>query len=148
MKKRILAVALCFVMVSAFAVTGAASAAGKSSIRQFDITSTTENAVVGKLTLDTATGHVVMNVNFAKAGGNPDTKAYWKDFFRDPNTPRNVYVDVWNQNTGQLLHLGVFSVTNKGGNVHGEGTVSDKAVLPTIAGWSTSDVTGAYFGPA
>ncbi len=71
-QKRLLAIALCLVMVGAFAGTSAVSAKNgnnivNSSIRQYDVL-WTNNEVVGKVILDGETGHYVVNVNLAKAG--------------------------------------------------------------------------------
>ncbi len=125
----LIAIALCLVMASGFGVTGAVSAAqaGTSSIHQYPImlgkmrngvwTSTGE---VGKLTLDTDTGHIVATINFAKA----DAKQLGKEraggpFFLslyNPNAkPRYVYIN------GALTNLE--TPINEGGTAHMEGTL-------------------------
>ncbi|MGZ4847547.1 MAG: hypothetical protein ACXV3E_07170 [Halobacteriota archaeon] len=84
MQKRIVAIALCLVMVSAFTVTGAVSATsvGKSNIRTFDVW--LDNHVVGKATLNLKTGHLVITVNVNNVPGLDPPYEGW-------STP----VDVW-----------------------------------------------------
>ncbi len=77
MHKRILAITLCLVMVSAIAATGAVSAttAGKSNIRSYDVYWWNQ---VGKATLDLKTGHLVINVNLNKERA-PDPWQQWHE---------------------------------------------------------------------
>ncbi|MGZ4892309.1 MAG: hypothetical protein ACXV2B_08670 [Halobacteriota archaeon] len=138
MQKQIVAVALCLVMVSAFAITSVVSAQpDASAIRQFDVRASrnqVNDVVVGKLTIDTNSGHYIINVNWEKA--IEQTKTYFKDHHQ-------YKFSYWLYNTkppyGQV-DLGWIGLTNNGGNLHGEGTLSiSQADLAKIAGWNPAD---------
>lgn len=97
MRKRLLALLLCVVMVSAIAVTGAVSAKNEnniinSSIRQYDVMyyapGSETGKVVGKVTIDGETGHYIVNVNLGRAGLNlksQEGQVLWVEL-RNPNS--------------------------------------------------------------
>ena len=128
MRKRLLAITLCLVMIGAFAVTGAVSAAsaGKSNVRQYDVkflpAADGTPRVYGKYILtinDDGTGTYVVNGNLAKV----DEKEYAKTL--DPKwNPYTLLVQVPGH-----MPIGVGDITlNKGGNFHGTGTIDSTQV--------------------
>ncbi len=128
MKKRMLAIALCLVMVSAFAVTGAVSAAGssKSNIRQYDVVSAKAgDQLTGKLTVDLATGYYVVNANYGKVGIKDDAKLNVGDIG---------YIHaIAADSSAQPPDIYFGSITwNKGGNGHGEGTLTTAVDHPDV----------------
>ncbi len=130
MHKRILAITLCLVMVSAFAATSAVSAkhAGQSDIRQYDVPSPSTGILVGKLTINVATGHWVINGNPARA--NHEVKVLDKGVVGE-------IVAVFLQNekaNPKTVPIGT-SVVNAGGNIHTEGMITDDDTLNWIAYW-------------
>lgn len=118
MRKRLLAIVICAVLVSTLAATSAVSAkpAGKSNIQQYDLL--WGSVVVGKLTINTETGHYVANVNYAAAGLKDGLKAYFREY------PMKLFL--------QVRHIGVspnvvtigLGTSNNGGNLHAEGTIT------------------------
>ncbi len=123
MQTRILAVALCLVMVSAFAITGTVSAArvGNSPNQQYDITFIlTEGTNLGTLTVNTQTGHFVANVNFEKL--SPELKQQAKD-----HAGEGISLYLYNNNVPgkPIIHKISTDDINKGGNLHYEGTSQD-----------------------
>ncbi len=131
MQKRILAIALCLVMVSACAVTSAVSAkrAGQSDVRQYDVKSPSTGLLVGKLTINVATGHWVINGNPARA--NHEVKVLDKG-----RVGEIVAVSLKNENAqpNQVVPIGT-AVVNSGGNIHAEGTITNQDTLDWIAQW-------------
>ncbi len=140
--KRFLALTLCLGMVSAFAATGAVAAAqaGKSSIHQYPIMLGTMNKLeiwtstgeVGKLTIDTDTGHTVANINFAKADAKQWGKEHAGDRFLvslyNPNAkPKYVFI-----NYAPWYNLQ--TPINEGGTAHTEGSV-DVRTGGSLATW-------------
>ncbi len=115
MDKRILAIALCLVMVSAFAVTGAVSAAPSDNapVRQYDLHASTD-AVVGKVTVNFETGHWVADGNWGKASA--DMKDYTKKY--QPGQDFTLYMTKYYTTFGDAK-----ITTSYGGTAHGEGTV-------------------------
>ena len=151
MKKRILAIALCLIMVSAFVVTSAVSAkSDNSAIRQFDFKGkssiTSGIATIGKLTIDTNSGHYTINFNWARI--DTQTKKLAKDFYRQKGQYQ-WHLFLLNTKTNEIVDLGFIAFTNNGGNAHGEGTLSvSQADLAKIAGWNPADVdVGGYQQP-
>ncbi len=148
MHKRITAITLCLLMVSAFAVTSAVSAKNthnviNSSIRQYDVQ--WENGkVIGKVIIDGETGHYVVNLNLAKAG------------LKDKATGHVIlWVVLWNDQSfkgADYAGWGLLIPTfiNAGGIAHVEGTdplikqwFGDGAVdgASTLAEFASFDVT-------
>ncbi len=125
MQKRILAITLCLIMVSAFAATSAVSAKNannviNSSIRQYDVYYPVDQetaVVVGKITIDGETGHYVVNVNLERAGLKDEAQEH-----------TILWVVLWNTNsfseTPSLSGYGLLIPTfiNEGGIAHVEGT--------------------------
>ncbi len=94
MQKRALTIALCLVMVSAFAATNAVSAANtdNTAIRQYDIVWNYDtNQIIGKLTLNVETGHWVTTINFAKSDDNTYNKEWAKENSPYRADPENHY---------------------------------------------------------
>ncbi len=128
MRYRFIALALCLLMVSAFAVTGAVSAAGssKSNIRQYDVLSARAgDQLTGKLTVDLATGHYVVNANYGKVGIKDVAKL---------NAGDVGYIHaIATDSSAQPPDIYFGSITwNKGGNAHGEGTLTTAANDPDV----------------
>ncbi len=125
---RFIALALCLLMVSACAVTGAVSAADArtSSIRQYDILSyKAGNQLAGKLTVNLATGHYVVNANYGKVGGKDNAKLN----AGDPGYMHAFAAD----SHAQPPDISFGSITwNKGGNAHGEGTLTTALNDPDV----------------
>ncbi len=146
MKKRLIAMALIFVMVSAFAVTSIVSAQpDTSAIQQFDIKAedASGNIVVfGKLTIDTISGHYAVNWNPARLGNLYPYKSITKD--NTQQTQFKIGFGVVNTKTREEVRLSWLALTNNGGNIHGEGTLNpsvvSSAALQLIAGWNPDDV--------
>ncbi len=148
MQKRTVAIALCLVTISAFAVTSAVSAyANNAAIKQFNIPNQLlkdSGTVYGKLTIDTNSGHCTVNMNWAKL--KPvfsDSKSNAKDDFRQ--TQYNFGFSLTNVKTHEELRLGWLALTNNGENVHGEGTLDPTVVssedLVKNAVWNPNDVS-------
>ncbi len=137
MKKRMVATAFCFAMVSVFAMMGAVSAQADNSARHFDVTYMVSGNeyVIGKLTIDTNSGHYTVNVNWAKIDQFQKTAA--KDEYRQ--TQYKYRFVLYNPETSETVDLGYISLTNNGGNIHGEGTLGPTVDLTTIARWHPGD---------
>ncbi len=113
-------------MVSTLTITGAVSATKDSNtaIRQYDIFRAETNEVIGKLTVNLATGHYVMDVNYGKADVTGIKDAYKDRARADPPTHDINHVILYDEVWGiSFYDMGVL---NKGGNVHGEGYLTDK----------------------
>ncbi|MGZ4936678.1 MAG: VCBS domain-containing protein [Halobacteriota archaeon] len=133
MRKRILTLALCAVMVSTIAATTAVSAApfGNSNIRQFDVVSCSHHdRMIGKLIVDYTDGSFSYTSNTQKS----DTKDLAKGF-------AGTTVTIVAVNTlGQQITLELASgeeftiVQNGGGNDNAEGTFS-QSTLDWLAQW-------------
>ncbi len=144
MHKRIFAIALCLLMVSAFAVTGAVSAAeaGKSNDRQYDVKDVEQGEwiVYGKLTvkvLDDGTGTYVLNANGARI--SKDVKEWNKD--RGIGYAGKL-VDLYIYGTG--ITIKKIGTVNLGGTLHGEGTL-DKATVDKLALYGDQDLYWSFF---
>jgi len=77
MRKALIALVMCAFTVSAVAATTTVSAkqAGASDIRQYDILFwMAGDRVVGKLTVNFATGHYIVNANYGKGGTKGEAK--------------------------------------------------------------------------
>jgi hypothetical protein len=143
MLKRILAITLCLIIISAIAVTGAVSAkkddkAINTAIRQIDIImyrlddATGEWIAVtyGKITINSETGHYDVNMNYAKIG----LKDQVKERFREQPYVYSFLIRNLDTMNGVIIY-GI-ALTNNGGNIHGEGTIDPTEVdLARIAGW-------------
>ncbi len=150
MQTRILAVALCLVMVSAFAITGTVSAArvGNSPNQQYGITFVLEEGTnLGTLTVNTQTGHFVANVNFGKL--SPELKQQAKD-----HAGEGISLYLYNKNVPgkPIIHKISTDDINKGGNLHSEGTSQDlvqwiNQVINTKTGETAGDNAIAAIGP-
>ncbi len=123
MKKRMIAIALCLVMVSAFAVTSAASAAqaGQSNVLKFDVKSG-DGTVYGHMTVvvnPDGTGTFTLNSNGQQWGGH-DGKELWKEYWSGHTW------GIFGQDpSGASTTLAYpATITNEGGTEHGEGTLS------------------------
>ncbi len=151
MQTRILAITLCLIMASAFTVTSAVSAAtqtGTSDERQYDVKWLYTGEVIGKLTVNLATGYYIIDVNYGKA----DVKETLKDTARQNpplvDTQHAVLID---GNSGVTIY-DVGALT-KGGTLHGEGYLTDKQVdgLPQgmdILTWLKLYGDDAFFWPS
>ncbi len=155
MRKRLFALVICAVMVSAMATTSAVSAtqAGKSDIRQYDVkrTDASGNIVVyGKLTvtiLEDGTGQFVVNANLNKIMTKEEIDQLLEEL-RQPGT--NCYLVA-----GNFAALpGMFKIRfpdvgqdgfvtlHDGGTIHGAGTVPSYDVT-----WlNTMDLNGVTYG--
>ncbi len=130
MHTRMVAIALFLVLVSACAVTSAVSAkrAGQSDVRQYDVNSPSTGLLVGKLTINVATGHWVINGNPARA--NHEVKVLDKGLVGEI-----VAVSLKNENAQpNQVPIGT-AVVNSGGNIHAEGTITNQDTLDWIAQW-------------
>ncbi len=122
MQKRIVAIALCLVMVSAFAMTTASARdAGQSDVRQYDVkflpAADGTPRVYGTYVLtinDDGTGTYVVNGNLAKV----DEKEYAKTL--DPKL--NYYTLLMKVPGHMPIGMGAITL-NYGGNFHGTGTL-------------------------
>ncbi|MGZ4849420.1 MAG: hypothetical protein ACXV2D_08035 [Halobacteriota archaeon] len=127
MHKRIIAIALCLVMVSTVAATGAVSATtiGKSNIRTFDVY-WVNGSPVGKATLNLDTGHFVVNVNMNKIhGSNPWPWWEGQPYYLEMWSPSGDWNSMWNAND-QLITITL--------------TADGTATLDTyLAPWSVTD---------
>ncbi len=114
MKKRLIAIALCLVMVSAFTVTSAVSAASENGpVKQYDLHNKL-GAVAGKVTVNFETGYWVANGNEAKIS---------KDAKEGDKGEAGLVLPLY-MTKGKPLQFDDATLTvNQGGNVHGEGTV-------------------------
>lgn len=139
MLKRILAIVLCLVMVSAFAVTSAVSAKkdDNTSIRQYDITwNYGVNQVVGKLILNVATGHWVADVNFAKSDDSYMNKEWAKE------NSYHWYFNLFLQNNNAPKFLWIIPGFSwpftPGGTAHGEGylDMSNTETVTWLTNWA------------
>jgi hypothetical protein len=150
MKKTLIALFLCVVMVGTVAATTVVSAgtAGKSDVRQYDMKlidpATGQQYVFGKLTvkvLDDGTGTYVANANVQRVA-----KLYEKLLHI------NIH-DVIKNHAGETLQMIAFnsaavpnpkifgSVTiNKGGEMHGQGAL-DKDTVDWLAMWGSDPGT-------
>ncbi len=127
MRKALIILAVCAVMICAFAVTGAASArdAGQSNVRQYDMKNynrdTGQLVKYGTLTvkvLPDGTGTYVVNSNPQLLGGNLHT--YWKEHY-----PGNSY-RLWGvtPNGARYWFSSATQTVGNGGTEHGTGTLS------------------------
>jgi len=146
MKKRFVAIALCLVMISAFAVTTTVSAAqaGKSSIHHYPImignyASGTRRWIstgeIGKLAIDTQTGHVVIRINFAKAdakewGEEHAGESFLLSLYNPKAKPQAIWVNYINWTA-------VERPINEGRTAHTGGYVNVGAGSP-LANWLNS----------
>ncbi len=146
MKKRKVAITLFFIVVSAFAVTSAVSAAqtDASAIRQFDVKDLYDQVVIGKLTINTNGGHYTVNMNFAHASDL--SKTWLKNADRQYGQAKFSFWVVNTQAPYGHVWVGWIALTNDGGNVHGEGTLTiPPSDLATIAGWNENAVRTSWF---
>jgi hypothetical protein len=131
MRKRMLAIVLCLVMVSVFPVTSAVSAApikqaGKSTTYFWEVYWNNPDGtkeVVGKLMVNLATGHWAVSANAAIA----DEKAASKEMYPNGGT---MELYLYSEGNGDV-HLG--TVHFAGGGPHGSGTVADANDLTWLA---------------
>ncbi|MGZ4909019.1 MAG: hypothetical protein ACXV6K_10560 [Halobacteriota archaeon] len=139
MRKRLLVIVICAVMLSATVVTSAVSAAkqaGQSDVRQYDVRARyTQDVVVGKLTVDFENRHYVIDANWGKATTLPDGTDY-KDFIKG-FAPHAGTINA--ANGAHSIEFGSI-IYNKGGTAHGEGTL-DKTTLD----WLKTYGDGATF---
>lgn len=142
MRKRLLVLLMCAVLVSAFAATTAVSAKEtKSDIRQYDVKAAYTPDVVGKLTVNFESGHYTIDANWGKATTMPDGTNY-KDFIKGFAPHAGIIQAV---NGPCSIKFG--SITyNKGGTAHGEGTLGQTTLvwLKTYGDGATFTTTRIY----
>ncbi len=148
MRTRMTALALCLIMVSAFAVTGAVSAASKSNTRTYDVVWRDTGDVIGKLTVDVSTGHYVINANYGKYSQELKEETFKDATLNHPNKHYSVIL-IDDKSGVNIYDIGTLT---RGGNVHGEGDLTDKRVEGLPAGmdiltWFIQNGDKAYFWP-
>ncbi len=127
--RMIVAIALCLAMVSAFAVTGAVSAASKSSVLQYTLTQknwdTYEYVKFGTLTVkvnDDGTGTFVLNAYPQLLGDS--AHAGWKEYAKEGHT-----ASIHGYNPSSSIHMAQGMITlNAGGIASGKGTLTQDEV--------------------
>ncbi len=138
MQKRLIAITLCLVMVSAFAVTCVVSAkhAGQSDVRQYDVKARYTPDIVGTLTVNAENGHYVIEANWGKAADTVFGFPTYKDYIKQI-TPK---VGIIHADNGDASIEFGSVVYTKGGTAHGEGTL-DKVTVD----WLKANGDGATF---
>ncbi len=125
MKKRMVALACVFVMLSTVVVTSAVSTAqaGQSNIRHYEVLSwMAHDKVVGKLTVDVKTGHYVVTVNYGKGGLKDAAKQASKSGIIKA---QNTAAQPWE------ITFGSVTMTN-GGTAREEGTLTNAINHPDV----------------
>ncbi len=124
MRTRMIAIALCLVMVSAFVVTNVVSArdAGQSNIRQYnfklsDLIDGTQY-VFGKIIVNTETGAYVANGNILRWD-----KEYGHSSKDVAKTDAGYTTPIHVINGFVVEPVGLVTIDN-GGNIHGQGTLT------------------------
>ncbi len=151
MKKRMIAIALIFVMVSAFAVTSAVSATETPKVITRDLVFYYDHTkVFGQITIDTTTGHVVANVNYQKLpeatyNGQTWNKQTAKENARDGEWDVSDYIWIQAEN-GNAFYYIVSDYksmpVNNGGTAHFDGYL--KNTQEFLKWWDTYG-NDAYF---